>query len=406
MKSKNSKIINIIGLGYIGLPTAALLASKNFLVNGIDIKKDIVEKINKGKIHINEPGLSSLVNKAIYKKNLKVFDKVIPGDIFIICVPTPIYFGKNPKPNVEYVLNAARSISSQVKPGDCIILESTSPVGTTEKFSKVLKEEGVDIKKIFIAYCPERVLPGNILNELVQNDRIVGGMSAEGTKKIANFYRSFVKGKVYETDAKTAEMTKLVENSFRDVNIAFANELSVLCANKKINVSDVITLANKHPRVNILKPGIGVGGHCIAVDPWFIVAEDKSNSNLIRIGRKINDNKTKWVINKIRSAAKILKIKKRKIKIACLGLSYKPDTDDIRNSPAREISNNLSKNGYKVIIVEPNIKKNSLPKLTSLDKAIKQADIIAILVKHKEFIKPKIKKKLINLNCLDFCDAL
>jgi UDP-N-acetyl-D-mannosaminuronic acid dehydrogenase len=308
----NSKIINVIGLGYIGLPTAALLASKNFHVNGIDIDESIVEKLNKGKVHINEPGLSSIVNKVVYKGKLKAFTKVIPGDIFIICVPTPINLNKNPKPNIDYVLKAARSIAHHLKPGDYIILESTSPVGTTEKLSKVLKKEGVDIKKIFIAYCPERVLPGNIFRELVQNDRIVGGLTPEGTKKISNFYRCFVKGKVHETNAKTAEMTKLVENSFRDVNIAFANELSVLCSNRKVNVSDVITLANKHPRVNILKPGIGVGGHCIAVDPWFIVASDKYNSNLIRAGRNINDKKTKWVTNKIRLAANKLKIKKKK----------------------------------------------------------------------------------------------
>lgn len=403
----NSKIINVIGLGYIGLPTAALLASKNFHVNGIDIDKNIVRKINKGKAHINEPGLSSIVNKAVNKGNLKAFNKVVTGDIFIICVPTPIYLGKPPTPNVEHVLNAARNIAPLIKPGDYVILESTSPVGTTEKLSKVFKEGGVNIKKIFIAYCPERVLPGSILNELVQNDRIVGGLNAEGTKKIANFYRSFIKGKVHETNAKTAEMTKLVENSFRDVNIAFANELSLLCSNKKINVSDVISLANKHPRVNILTPGIGVGGHCIAVDPWFLVACDKSNSNLIRIGRHINDKKTKWVINKIRLAAKILENKKkRKIKIACLGLSYKPNTEDIRNSPAKKISESLVKSGYKVLVVEPNIKNFFFLKLTDLDTAIRKADIIAILVKHKEFIKPNIKKKLINSNYLDFCDAL
>ena len=308
----NSKIINIIGLGYIGLPTAALLAKKKFQVNGIDIEKKIIKKINNGKVHISEPGLGSLVYKAVKKGNLKAFNKVVNGDIFIICVPTPIYLGKKPKSNIKYVLNAGRDIAPYIKPGDYVILESTSPVGTTEKLSKVLEEGGVDIKKIFIAYCPERVLPGNILNELVQNNRIVGGLSVEATKKIANFYRTFVKGKVYETNAKTAEMAKLVENSFRDVNIAFANELSLLCSNKKIDVRDVIALANKHPRVNVLKPGIGVGGHCIPVDPWFIVEGDKVNSKLIRTARSINDKKTKHVFNKIILAADKLKSKKKK----------------------------------------------------------------------------------------------
>jgi UDP-N-acetyl-D-mannosaminuronic acid dehydrogenase len=398
-----SKTVNVIGLGYIGIPTAALLASKNFNVNGVDINPNIVKKINKGQIHINEPGLSQKVFQAYKKRKFKAYNNIPPGDVFIICVPTPVKFKKKKIPNIGHVLSATRKIASQIKPGDYVILESTSPVGTTKKISNVLKKEGVDINKIFIAYCPERVLPGKILKEIVENDRIVGGLSSEATKKIANFYRSFVKGKVYETNAKTAEMTKLVENSFRDVNIAFANELSVLCRNKEINVSDVIALANKHPRVNILSPGIGVGGHCIAVDPWFIIAGDKSNSKLIHTARNVNDKKTQLVLKKIKSAAKALNKNKEKTKIACLGISYKANIDDTRNSPAKKISESLFKSGYKVLVVDPNIDKHPFLKLFTLEAALKKADIVAVLVSHKEFTTTKLKKKLISIGALDFC---
>jgi UDP-N-acetyl-D-mannosaminuronic acid dehydrogenase len=403
---KKKIIINIIGLGYIGLPTAALLASKNFYVNGIDVDRKIIENINAGKIHIYEPGLERLVNRAIFKGNLKVFNKTVPGDIFILCVPTPIKSGANPKADIDYILKATRNIARHLKPGNCLILESTSPVGTTEKISKMLKEKGVDIKKIYIAYCPERVMPGNILKELVENDRIVGGLNHQATIKISNFYRSFVKGNVHETNSTTAEMTKLVENSFRDVNIAFANELSRICENKNINVSDVIFLANKHPRVNILKPGIGVGGHCIPVDPWFIIASNKLNSNLIRAARNINDQKTKWIINKIKKVAKKLNKNKKKISIACFGLAYKSDTDDTRNSPAKKIAENLFKSGYEILAVEPNINYHPFLKLTNPETAIKQADLVIILVGHKEFKKTNIRKKLFKSGSLDFCGVL
>jgi UDP-N-acetyl-D-mannosaminuronic acid dehydrogenase len=328
------KTICVLGLGYIGLPTAALLASNGYEVVGVDLSRDAVETINKGQIHIVEPDLDAFVRSAVAAGNLKAFTAPQAADIFIICVPTPFHEGEgNPQPNIDYVLAATVSIAAFVRPGNLVILESTSPVGTTEKMSAVLADSGIDVSKISIAYCPERVLPGKIMTELVENDRVVGGLTTEATALVADFYKTFVRGEVLETDSRTAEMCKLTENSFRDVNIAFANELSMICAKEGIDIWNLIKLANRHPRVNILQPGAGVGGHCIAVDPWFIVARDPENARLIRSAREVNNSKTTWTIDQIKVATSNASARiGRKPRVACLGLAFKPDIDDLRES--------------------------------------------------------------------------
>ena len=300
------KKVCVIGLGYIGLPTAALIAKNGFSVTGVDINLDVVSKINEGKIQIIEPDLDKLIKSVISKGQLKVQSSVSSSDVYVICVPTPLKENnKIPSPNIDHVLTATRKIAKFVKPGDLIILESTSPVGTTKKIQKILVDCGIDLTNVHIAYCPERVLPGKIMTELIKNDRIVGGLSIKATKIIKDFYNLIVSGKIYETDAKTAEMCKLAENSFRDLNVAFANELSMICEKQKINIWNLIELANKHPRVNILQPSTGVGGHCIAVDPWFLVSQDIKNTKLIQSARKVNNHKTKWVIDKIKNICAI-----------------------------------------------------------------------------------------------------
>ena len=291
-----NKRVCVVGLGYIGLPTAALLASKGCKVHGVDVIKNVVDTINQGKIHIVEPELDKFVKEAVESGNLKADTKPNFADVFIIAVPTP--FHKGFIPNIDYVISAAESIAPYIKDGNIVVLESTSPVGTTEKIGEILKNKGVDISKIYIAHCPERVLPGKIMKEIVQNDRIVGGITQISTKKVAEFYKEFVDGEVLQTDSKTAEMSKLTENSFRDVNIAFANELSILCDKFGINVWELISLANRHPRVNILSPGCGVGGHCIAVDPWFIVHAGGNDAKLIKTAREVNNYKMQWVVKK------------------------------------------------------------------------------------------------------------
>lgn len=402
------KSICIIGLGYIGLPTAALLANKGFTVNGVDIDKEVVSSINKSKIHIVEPDLSEFVNSAISSGKLKAFNKIQTSDVYMICVPTPLFENEDiPKPNINFVLSAVKSISKHLKSGDLIILESTSPVGTTKKIEQLLEKTGVNVKDIHIAYCPERVLPGKIMTELIDNDRIVGGITPASTKKVKEFYSLFVKGNILETDVKTAEMSKLVENSFRDLNIAFANELSIICDNQGINVWDLIRLANKHPRVNILEPGTGVGGHCIAVDPWFIISQDSINTKLIRMARNVNDYKTSWVIDKIKfESSKHFSKNRMRPKIACLGLTFKPDIDDLRESKALKVAEILLQDGFEVIAVEPNINKHKSLSLQKLSDAIEESDIICILVKHSEFLDPEIKEKLKSYGALDFCGAL
>ena len=401
---KNKKVC-VVGLGYIGLPTAALLASNGFNVVGVDLNEHAVETINQGRIHIVEPDLDAFVRSAVAAGRLKAFLMPQAADIYMICVPTPFHEGEGiPQPNIDYVLSATRSIAGFVKPGDLVILESTSPVGTTQKMADELEKAGVDVDKIHMAYCPERVLPGKIMTELVENDRVVGGLTHEATQVVRDFYRSFVKGGVLETDAKTAEMCKLTENSFRDVNIAFANELSLICAKEGINVWNLIQLANRHPRVNILQPGAGVGGHCIAVDPWFIVARDPENARLIRTAREVNNNKTIWVIDQIKIAvADASAHTGRKPKVACLGLAFKPDIDDLRESPAVHVADALLAQGYDVVAVEPNIQSHDKFELLSLEAALETADVLALLVKHREFLEVSVKKKMNDRGRLDFC---
>ena len=397
-----NKSICVIGLGYIGLPTAALLANSGFKVSGVDIQQETVQTINQGRIHIVEPALDIAVKEAIESENLKAYTNVQVSDVYMICVPTPFHKTTGtPKPNIDYVIQAAKSISKHLKKGDLIIIESTSPVGTTEAVQKCIKDSGVDIDSINFAYCPERVLPGQIMKELVENDRIVGGIDKNSTRLASDFYRTFVKGEVLETNAKTAEMCKLVENSSRDVSIAFANELSMICDKEGINVWELIQLANKHPRVNILQPGTGVGGHCIAVDPWFIVSRDEKNSRLIRTSREINDFKTNWVIEKIKIAIADINAKKNiKPKVACLGLAFKPDIDDLRESPALNIFEALKMQNYNVAAVEPNLKSYQ-GELITLDE-ISDKDLVVVLVKHTAFVKYFQTVNIANLEILDF----
>ena len=294
-----------------------------------------------------------------------------------------------------------------MKAGDLVILESTSPVGTTEQMQAVLREARVQIDGVHMAYCPERVLPGKIMTELVENGRIVGGLTPAATQAVAEFYRSFVRGEVLETDAKTAEMCKLTENSFRDVNIAFANELSLICDKEDIDVWELIQFANRHPRVNILQPGAGVGGHCIAVDPWFIVARDEENARLIRTAREVNNYKTEWVIDKIKLAAANVNAKTgRKPKVACLGLAFKPNIDDLRESPALEVAYALAAQGHDVVAVEPNISSHDDFVLLDVGRAISNCEVITVLVKHREFLRSDVRERLMQAGALDFCGAL
>ena len=376
------KIICVIGLGYIGLPTASLLGTKGFQVHGVDVSEHVVNTINKGKIHIVEPDLDIMVRSAVNAGNLKAGMAPIEADIFIIAVPTP--FKGDHVPDLSYVESATKMISPFVKPGNLVILESTSPVGTTDEVvAKILSDDGHDTdKEVYVAHCPERVLPGRILIELVENDRIVGGVNPLATQKAVEFYQSFVRGEVLSTDSRTAEMAKLTENSSRDVSIAFANELSLICDEEGINVWELISLANRHPRVNILTPGPGVGGHCIAVDPWFIVARSPKYAKLIKTARLVNDSKPEWVIEKVKSRAE----KFKRPVIGCLGLAFKADVDDLRESPAVEIVRQLIKDDVgEILISEPNLNKHDEFDLIVCEELIQRADIILLLVDHKEF---------------------
>lgn len=389
--------VAVIGLGYIGLPTAAVLASRGVDVTGVDVNRVAVETINRGDIHIVEPELDVLVRGAVAAKKLRAVGKPEPADAFLIAVPTPFTDGH--KPDLSFIQAAARSISPVLKTGDLVVLESTSPVGTTQQLSAWLAgmrpdlvfpdHEDSDRHDVYLAYCPERVLPGKVVRELVENDRIIGGLTPSCTAKAVELYRIFVQGRCIETNARTAEMCKLTENAFRDVNIAFANELSLICDQLGINVWNLIDLANRHPRVNILKPGPGVGGHCIAVDPWFIVDAVPERARLIRTAREVNDRKPAYVVERIREAVAACK---NPPTLACLGLSFKADIDDLRESPAVHIVETLARKGIgRILAVEPHIEK--IPdhlrqlgvELTTLDRALAQADVIVGLVDHRVF---------------------
>ncbi|MFN5516612.1 MAG: UDP-N-acetyl-D-mannosamine dehydrogenase [Cyanobacteriota bacterium] len=393
----------VVGLGYVGLPTASLLASKGFSVHGVDVSENIIETLRKGKVHIVEPELDILVKSAVNSGNLTVDLEPISADVFIVAVPTP--FKDHYVPDISFVEAATRKIAPYVQSQNLIILESTSPVGTTEvieKWMRELRPELWDKNCVYIAHCPERVLPGQIIKELVTNDRIVGGIDPTSAKMAADFYRRFVSGEILETDARTAELAKLTENACRDVNIAFANELSLICDRLHINVWELIELANRHPRINILQPGPGVGGHCIAVDPWFIVDSAPEEAKLIRTAREVNDHKPFYVVNKIKSKAERLK----EPVIACLGLSFKANIDDIRQSPAIQIVEHLAEDKVgKLMVVEPYLQE--LPKslsvldgieFTDLETAISQSDIVALLVDHRAFQfvhKDQLQEKMV-----------
>lgn len=393
--SATTKKICVIGLGYIGLPTASLLGTKGYHVHGVDVSEKVVDTINKGGIHIVEPDLDILVKSAVQAGNLIASQQPTEADIFIIAVPTPFTDGK--KPDLTYVEKATQSICSYVKPGNLVILESTSPVGTTDEVvARILAEHGHNVgTDVFVAHCPERVLPGRILVELVENDRVVGGINEASTQIAVAFYEEFVRGEVLATTAKTAEMVKLTENSFRDVNIAFANEISMIAEAEGINTWEVIALANRHPRVNILQPGPGVGGHCIAVDPWFIVHRSPEHARLIRTAREVNDHKPEWVMERVRNKA----AKFKNPVIGCLGLAFKADVDDLRESPAMDIVRHLQKENIgQLLICEPNLKSHPEFNLMRAEDVVKEADIILVLVDHKPFRKitaSDLKEKIV-----------
>ncbi len=387
--------ISMIGLGYIGLPTATLFASRKIKVIGVDVSAHAVDTINQGKIHIIEPELDILVQSVVSRGYLRATLTPEPAEAFLIAVPTPLTDGN--KPNLSYIEAAARSIAHVLQKGNLVILESTSPVGTTEQLAGWLAEERPDLSfpqqaaetaDIQIAYCPERVLPGRVVHELVANDRVIGGMTRTATFMAAALYKTFVQGDLVATNARTAEMCKLTENSFRDVNIAFANELSIICAKLNINVWELIKLANRHPRVNILQPGAGVGGHCIAVDPWFIVDKTPEEARLIRVAREVNDSKPGFVVSQILEAIQGI----ANPTIACLGLAFKADIDDLRESPALHIVEDLLERKIgPLLIVEPHIDdlpvklKCDATELTTAQAAITRADVIVLLVNHSSF---------------------
>jgi UDP-N-acetyl-D-mannosaminuronic acid dehydrogenase len=390
------KKICVLGLGYIGLPTASIMATKGYSVVGVDIDPKVVDTINHGDIHIVEPDLDILVKSAVHSGNLTASSKPQEADVFIIAVPTP--FKKDKKPDMTYVEGATESIIPVLKKGNLVILESTSPVGTTisRVAAKISEHTGWKPgEDLFVAHCPERVLPGRILKELVDNDRIIGGINRASAVAARDLYSTFVNGSIFLTDCNTAEMAKLVENAYRDVNIAFANELSLICDRLGIRVWEVIELANKHPRVNILQPGPGVGGHCIAVDPWFIVDSAPEQSRLIKMAREVNDSKPHFVVEKIKKQAQKFKAPM----IGCLGLAYKNDVDDLRESPALDITRELIKERVgSIMVCEPYVKAFKEFDLHPLDEVLKESDIIVLLVNHKQFYdvdRELLKEKIV-----------
>jgi UDP-N-acetyl-D-mannosaminuronic acid dehydrogenase len=403
--------ISVIGLGYIGLPTAAVFASRKKQVIGVDVNQNAVDIINRGQIHIVEPDLDMIVHAAVTEGYLRATTKPEPADAFLIAVPTP--FKGNNEPDLSYIESASKSIAPVLKKGDLVILESTSPVGATEQMAAWLASARQDLtfpqthgenSDIRIAHCPERVLPGHVLRELVQNDRVIGGMTPKCSELAISLYKVFVQGECIVTNARTAEMCKLTENSFRDVNIAFANELSMICDKLDISVWELIRLANRHPRVNILQPGPGVGGHCIAVDPWFIVSKTPEQARLIRTAREVNDSKPEWVIEKVKLAvAEFLQANPdktaREVTIACFGLAFKPDIDDLRESPSLAITQRIAAaHPGRTLAVEPNISElpnssNSRFALSTTEIAMTESDVLVLLVDHKEFkgLQPNTK---------------
>ncbi|MEJ5998043.1 UDP-N-acetyl-D-mannosamine dehydrogenase [Corynebacterium sp. H130] len=393
----SSAHVAFVGLGYIGLPTAVTMAKHGVKVTGVDVNQNTVDRVNEGKVTIVEPGLEEALKEVVDNGNLTATTEMIHADVYIIAVPTP--FKEDHEGDLSYIMSAASNIAPQLQGDELVILESTSPPLTTEKMAAKILELRPDLAAhrdgetsekpvVYFAHCPERILPGYAMEELITNDRIIGGMSEEATRRATEVYRSFCKGELLGTTATTAELAKLTENSFRDVNIAFANELSLICDKLGVDVWELIELANHHPRVNILQPGPGVGGHCIAVDPWFIVSSDRENSNLIRTAREVNDRKPNWVINKVREAVKDDSV------VATLGLAFKANIDDLRESPALNITKQLASDmpSTKILAVEPNVVElpSSLVgtgniELTNLDDALEQADVIVVLVDHKEF---------------------
>ncbi len=392
-----------MGLGYIGLPTAIIAAKEGGVdIIGVDINPSVVEQTNAGHLHIIEPGMEEMLQEVVKSGKLKASTKPEVSDAYFMVVPTP--FKGNHEPDVSYVEAATRAVIPLLKEGDLFVIESTSPVGTTEQMAKIIYNERPELEgKLYIAYCPERVLPGNVIYELVHNDRVIGGLDEASTKKAQEFYSQFVKGTLHPTNARTAEMCKLTENSSRDVQIAFANELSLICDKAGINVWDLINLANKHPRVNILQPGCGVGGHCIAVDPYFITADFPAESKLIADAREINNYKAFWCAEKVKNAMLEFELKHhRKPVVAMMGLAFKPNIDDLRESPAKQIVSKVmqSCNNADILVVEPNVKSHNVFKLTVYNEAYEKADIVVFLTAHDPFkTLPWSDDKVI----LDFC---
>lgn len=392
-----------MGLGYIGLPTAIIAAKEGGVdIVGVDINPSVVEQTNAGHLHIIEPGMEEMLQEVVKSGKLHASTTPEVSDAYFMVVPTP--FKGNHEPDVSYVEAATRAVIPFLKEGDLYVIESTSPVGTTEQMAKIIFDERPELKgKIYIAYCPERVLPGNVIYELVHNDRVIGGLDEDSTEIAQEFYGQFVKGTLHPTNARTAEMCKLTENSSRDVQIAFANELSLICDKAGINVWDLINLANKHPRVNILQPGCGVGGHCIAVDPYFITADFPAESKLISAAREINNYKAFWCAEKVKNAMLEFELKDhRKPTVAMMGLAFKPDIDDLRESPAKQIVSKVmqSCNNADILVAEPNVKSHNVFKLTDYKEAYDKADIVVFLTAHKPFKSlPWSDNKVI----LDFC---
>lgn len=408
--------VSVIGLGYIGLPTAALLAQNGVNVIGVDTNQMVIDAINRGDIHIVEKGLSQIIADVVAAGRLRAVGIPEPSDAFVIAVPTPVKPGAH-EPDLDYVEQAFRSIAPVLNRGDTVILESTSPVGTTENMVELLTELRPDLRianskdgecDIYVAFCPERVLPGRVLEELIANSRVIGGINAASATHAAEVYRIFVKGELQMTSTRTAEMVKLTENAFRDVNIAFANELSLVCDDLSINVWELIELANHHPRVKILQPGAGVGGHCIAVDPWFIITRSPEFARLMRTAREVNDYKPEWVIRKVLTARdKQLTVASEPVRVAVLGLAFKPNINDLRESPACHIATRLSREySLELRIVEPHIENMpailSGQRLYCLDDALRDSDIVLILVAHEQFknIRGMLRKKQIVMDCV------